>query len=252
VFFRNIVALVVLSPWLLRRGLSGLHTQHFGGHLWRSCVGLAAMYCFFFAIGHMPLANAMLLNYAAPLYIPFAAWLMIGEKPPRIAVPVSLVGLLGVALIVKPGSVQFTSLVTMLSIASGVMASLAMVGIRRLAKTEPPERIVFMFAAISTVISLPPAIWAWAPLTLHEWALLIGTGATATAGQLAMTRAYASAPAARVGPFQYFNVIFGGLVGWLLWSETPDFWSVVGTVVVIGSCVMVSWKRPEKRTAVAS
>ncbi len=60
VFFRNIVALVVLSPWLLRRGLSGLHTQHFGGHLWRSCVGLGAMYCFFFAIGHMPLANAML------------------------------------------------------------------------------------------------------------------------------------------------------------------------------------------------
>lgn len=242
VFFRSAISLLALLPWILRQGISGLYSRRVGGHLWRAAFGVSAMYAFFYAIANMPLAEAMLLTYSTPLFIPFIAWLWIGEKPPLVVYPAALIGLLGITLIVKPGTSNINWIAGVIGASSGVLAACAMVSIRRISDTEPAPRIVFYFVAMATLISAVPMLWAWQTPSATTLLQLTGAGLTATIGQLCLTRAYASAPAARVGPFTYAAVIFSALIAWALWDERMDAWSALGSLLVIATCVMVGWK----------
>ena len=247
VFFRSAISLLALLPWMMQRGLASLRSQRLGGHLWRSAFGVSAMYAFFYAIGHLRLAEAMLLTYSTPLFIPFIAWFWIGEKPPVIVYPAALTGLVGIAFIVKPGAGDINLFAGFVGICSGVLAACAMVSIRRISDTEPAPRIVFYFAAAATLISAIPLLWAWQTPDAPTLLQLIGAGLFATAGQLCLTRAYSLAPAARVGPFTYAAVIFSAILAWIIWDERIDAWSAVGALLVIATCVMVGWRRKEPR-----
>lgn len=242
VFVRNVVGVLALLPWVLRQGKSALHTQRFGGHLWRSLFGLCGMYTLFYAITHLPLAEALLLNYASPLFIPFIAWAVLSEKPPALMIPAALLGIAGVALIVKPATLGF-GIASWVGMASGVFAACAMVSLRRISDTEPAQRVVFYFSAIGVVVSAIP-LWWFASLPSPELMVwMVATGLAATNGQLQLTRAYSFAPAARVGAMSYSGVLFAGLIGWFVWAETPDRYSLLGAVLVIGTCVLASWAR---------
>lgn len=237
VFFRAAMGLVALMPWVLRDGWSLLRTTQLPMHLTRSLAGLAAMYCFFYAIAHLKLADATLLNYSTPLFIPFIAWFWMRESvSPPVRVAIAL-GFVGVALILKPGYALFHP-AALIGLASGLLAAIAMVSIRRLSRTEPVTRIVFYFTLVSTVVSAVPLIWTWAPPGTEAFVLLTVMGMLATGAQLLMTRAYAHAPAAHVGPFSYLAVVFAAIIGWVLWEETPDIWSFAGAILV---CLAGVW-----------
>src|SRR5688500_998533 len=106
------------------------------------------------------------------------------------------------------------------------------VGVRRLTSTEPVARIVFYFAVLATLVSSLPLPWAWRAPARLLWPALIATGVLATLAQLVMTKAYAYAPAARVGPFVYTSVVFAAAFEWLFWGVLPDRLSVVGALLV--------------------
>ena len=238
VFFRSAIGLALLLPWLLRGGVAMIRTQKLGGHLWRALFGVGSMYCFFYAIGHLSLAEAVLLTYSMPLYVPFIAWAWLGERPPPASFPSALLGLIGIGLIVKPGVAGFASFAALVGTFSGLAAASAMVSIRRISSTEPPTRVVFYFMLAATLITAVPLPWLWQAPPPAAWPWLLGIGVSATLGQLLLTRAYSAAPAARVGPFTYSTVIFAGALGWLAWNETPDRWSALGIALVIGSCLL--------------
>ncbi|WP_295683560.1 EamA family transporter [uncultured Nevskia sp.] len=238
VFFRALFGLMLMLPWLIRGGRQAWRTQRIDGHIWRSAFGIVSMYGYFHALSHLPLAEAVLLTYTMPLFAPFIGWLWLGERPPNSALPAALIGLAGIALIVKPGTTELTSSAALIGALSGVSAAAAMIGIRRISNTEPASRIVFYFLLMSTVITATPLHWTWQTPTAPAWLWLLGVGAFATGGQLLLTRAYGSAPAAFIGPFTYTAVIFAGALGWALWGETPDLWSLAGIALVIGSCLL--------------
>lgn len=231
VFFRSVMGLLALLPWVLHRGLGQLKTKKWRGHLGRGLAGVSAMYCYFYAIAHLPLAEAVLLNYSTPLFIPFIAALWLGEQvSARLWVAIGI-GFVGITLILKPGLALFTP-VSLIGLASGLFAALAMVSIRRLSKTEPTLRIVFYFSLVCTVVSAVPLLWRWQTPDSGLWALLIGMGALASLAQLLLTRAYAHAPASQVGPFTYATVIFAAGIGWIFWGEIQDLLSFGGTALV--------------------
>lgn len=231
VFFRNAVALVVLVPWLLRHGPAALKTAEPGGHLVRALAGLAAMYCFFYAIGHLPLADAVLLNYTLPLFLPLIERFWLGEPIRRQLWGPILLGFVGILIILRPGSGLFEA-VALLALVAAVFAATAQVGIRRLTRTEPVARIVFYFSAIATVVSAVPLLGSWRNPSPEGWAALLIAGLLGVVGQFLLTGAYASAPAAWVGPFLYTSVVFSGLLDWLVWNTLPDGLFMVGAVVV--------------------
>lgn len=196
VFFRAAFGLLALLPWLFHRGTPLLATRHLRWHVTRGVAGLAAMYCFFFALAHLPLGEAMLLNYSTPLFIPFIALFALGERPPRkVWLGIGL-GFIGLVLILKPGMALFSP-AALVGLAAGFLAATAMVSIRHLSHTEPTARIVFYFSVIATLGAAVPLLWRWRLPSPDLWLMLIAMGTIATVAQLLLTRAYRSAPAAQ-------------------------------------------------------
>jgi drug/metabolite transporter (DMT)-like permease len=232
VFFRSFFGLLALAPFFVRHGPRYYATQRLGAHLVRALAGLTAMYCYFYAIAHLPLAEAVLLNYTAPLFIPLAALLWVGEPFGRkLWWPIGI-GFVGVGLILKPG-LSLLAPIALIGLAAGLFSALAMAGIRKLTNTEPATRVVFYFSLTSTLVAALPLAWRWQTPAADLWLPLILIGVLSTFAQILMTRAYAHAPAAQVGPFLYAIVVFAGLFGWVLWQEIPDWLSLAGTLLVI-------------------
>jgi len=232
VFFRNAIGLLFFLPWLARPGWRGrLSTVWPRMHLLRGVAGLGAMYCFFYAIAHMPLAEAMLLKLSAPLFIPFGAYFWLGEDAPRLTRWAIVVGFAGVALILSP---SFTAVAPVAAVAllGGLLAAVAKVTVRHLSGTEPTARIVFYFTFIGTTVSAIPLLWAWRTPSPHALGWLFAIAALATIGQWCLTRGLRQASAPRLAPFVYFSVVFAAAYGWLFWGERLAWSTVAGTALV--------------------
>lgn len=238
VFFRNLFGLICLAPWLLRAGSVGLATRRFPSHAVRTLSGLAAMYCFFFALGQLQLGEAVLLNFSAPLFIPLLALLWLREPFTRSLVWALGAGLAGITLILKP-TTGIINPVALVGLLSGLFAAVATVSVRGLSRTEPPERIVFYFAALGTLVSGVPVPLAWVTPDPTQWATLIAIGVFATGGQVFLTRGITLVPAAQVGPFSYSSVVFAALIGWSVWGELLDFITLLGGALVCAGGVLV-------------
>jgi drug/metabolite transporter (DMT)-like permease len=232
VFLRSGLSLLLLLPTTLRGGPARLRTQHLPEHVARGALGMAAMYCFFFAIARLGPAEALLLNYSLPLFIPFVERLWLGAPVPRGIWRPLAIGMLGLLLILKPGLGLFRP-AALVGLLGALFAATAQVGVRRLTLTESVTKIVFYFSLSSTLISVGPALFSWVTPGVETLPLAAGLVICGTAAQLAMTRAYQLAPAARVGPFIYGSVAFAALFDWLLFSQRPDLASGIGTALVV-------------------
>ncbi|MBE0483480.1 MAG: DMT family transporter [Bacterioplanes sp.] len=238
VFFRNAFGLLVLLPLVLRHGIRPLATQVLHWHLFRSLVGIAAMYCYFWALGNMPLTEAFLVNLSSPLFMPFIAWWWLSEPAGKNSIIALLIGFLGVIFILQPSGDNAMTWVALIGLLGAVLAALARVTIRRMSVTEPSQRIVFYFALIATVISAIPAALNWQPVANELWAPLLLLGLIATLGQLAITKAYRIAEAGKVGVYAYSAVIYGALMGWYFWQEVPLWTTWAGAALIIGAGIL--------------
>lgn len=245
VFFRNLFGLLLILPWLLRRGLGGLATPHFGSHLVRGLAGLAAMYCLFYSLAHVPLAEAVLMQLTAPLFVPLVAFLWLRERlAPAVATAI-LLGFVGVGLILRPGFRELSP-VLMIALAGGAFVALAKTGIRRLSQSEPVARIVFYFALIATVVSAVPLAWTWQPPSSQAWGLLVLVGLLATGGQVLLTASLGFAPTAQIGPYAYTSVLFAAGYGWLFWGESLTLATALGALLVVASGVLTGRADPRR------
>jgi drug/metabolite transporter (DMT)-like permease len=254
VFGRNLIGLLIIAPWLLRRGFTDVRTRVPALHLLRAGAGVTAMYCFFYAIAKMPLAEAMLLKLTAPVFMPLIAMLWLREQVNALLWVALGIGFAGVVIILDPqlgapddGPLAGISPVALVGLAGGLLAALAKVTVRRLSRSEPAGRIVFYFALIAGLISSVPLAWAWQTPSPAALLGIIAIGGAATLGQLALTRGLTLAPASRMGAFGYSAVVFGAAYGWLLWDE-PVTWGVAGgTLLIAVAGILASRARPPER-----
>lgn len=245
VFLRNSFGLLFLLPWLYHRGFNSLKTTRLPAHITRSVTGLTAMYCFFYAIAHLPLAEAVLLNFSSPIFTAIIAVIWLGEKATRKIILAIFIGFSGICLILKPG-IEILSPAALVGLVSAVFAAMAMVSIRDLSKTEPTRRIVFYFGVITTIISAIPMLWYWQTPELKPLLAMIFAGLSATLGQLLLTHGYSLAPVARVSPYSYNTIIFAAVYGWIFWSETVDMLTLLGALLIICAGIMTLLTRPTR------
>lgn len=239
VFFRNAVGLILFLPFIFKQGIGFVKTEKLWMHTWRSIVGLAAMYGFFYAIAHLKLSNAMVFTYSSPIFIPLIAWLFLKEKVTAAMLCAAGLGFIGVFCVAKPdqGLLNWISIV---GISSSLLASMAFVTVRALTQTEPPERIVFYFCLIGSLLSVIPMFWVWRPYHLYELFFLISAGVLANVSQIFMSHAYRLAPAGQIAPVNYIAIIFAGIWGFLLWNEVPDLYSVIGFGIILLAILLCS------------
>jgi len=239
VFWRNIFGLIVFLPLVFNKGLGYFKTTKLWMHTWRAVAGLAAMYGFFYAIAHLKLSNAMVFTYSSPVFIPLIAWLFLKEKITKAMLIAATIGLIGVVFVAKPDQ-GFFNHISAIGLSASFLAAMAYVTVRALTNTEPPERIVFYFCMIGSLISAIPMFWLWRPYTLQELGFLATAGVLASMSQMSMSYAYKLAPAGQIGPVNYSAIIFAGIWGYLFWQEVPDYYSLIGFSFIILAIILCS------------
>lgn len=233
VFTRNFFGLLLFLPIILKKGLHSFQTAIYPLHFLRAAVGVAAMYCFFYAIAHLPLADAMLFTYAAPVFTPVIAYLWLKEAISARTYLAVAVGFAGVCLVIKPGSGVIASQDALIGLAACVLAAMAYVSVRRLSRSETAQIIVFFYCLNASLLSALPLFFNWQAVSIEHLAYLLAIAILATASQLFLSRAYSLAPAGRIGPVSYSAIFYAGLLAWLLWDEIPDIYSLLGIVLVV-------------------
>jgi len=235
-FYRAFISLILMFGLVRLRGVS-LATPHWRWQVTRGAVGFAALFCYFYAITLLPLATAVTLNYTSAiflaLYLAFAGWRLNSGIVGALAV-----GLLGIALLLRPTLHADQVTGGLLGLASGALAGMAYFSVRELgARGEPETRTVFYFSLVS---SLGAGAWLvfseMHAVDLSSGLLLLGVAGFATGAQLAMTRAYARGKTLLSAALAYSTVIFSSLFGALFWGEmlAASAWLAVALVVLSG------------------
>lgn len=238
-FFRNAFALMFLLPWLARMGFDGLRTARLKVHLLRAVIGLIAMLCWFTAVVQMPMAEAVALNFTVPLFATAGAAFFLGETVRARRWTATIVGFLGVLIILRPGFVEFTPVMTLPIIAACFMAVTVLI-VKSLSRTEEPMTVVLYMNLLLTPLSLVPALFAWQTPSLRALLLMAFVGACAVLAHIAFTRSFARADASAILPFDYARLPFVAAIGFLLFDETPDGWTWVGAAVIAAAAVYIA------------
>lgn len=238
VFFQNFISLCLFAPWTFRGGHGELKTARIKLHVLRAAAGLLSQVLMFAAVKQMPLVNAVLLSNSAPLFIPMVAWGWLKERV-HAAVWISLlIGFAGVVLILRPGLAMLTNPVALLAISAAVFSAFALVSVNQLSKTEPAQRILFYYFLFSSLAAAPFAIAEWTAPTAREWLFLSGIGITMALSQMLIILAYQRAAPSQIAPFNYTVVIFSGLIGWIVWHNTPGVLALAGVLLVTAGGVL--------------
>jgi drug/metabolite transporter (DMT)-like permease len=238
VFFRNLVTLVItaLMAWQQRENPFG-PTRHLPLLLLRSLAGLTGVFLYFYAIGHLTLADASLLVHLSPFWVTLLAALWLGERITRpIALSLAL-AFTGAALVIRPG-LDWQPLPALAGFGAAFFAGLAYTVVRKLKGRENPRRIVFYFSLISTAAMVPLLVWHHVMPTGWQWVWLLGTGVFAAGGQVMLTLGYHHAPAGRISIWSYNNVLFSLILGLVVWSEAPAVISLLGGALIITAAVL--------------
>jgi drug/metabolite transporter (DMT)-like permease len=247
VFVRNLFAfLPLLSYMLLVERRLQLRTARPWGHVWRSLFGVSAMYFFFWSYKLLPLSEAIALGLSGPIFLTVLSVPLLGEKVGWRRWSAVIVGFVGVLIMTRPGSGVFDP-AALVPLLASVFYALAMISIRRLADTEPPTTIVFYFTLFATVASLftlplgsvdPSLRWHW-PQFGPEIGLLVAIGIMGGIAQIALTTAFRRASVSVVAPFDYMALVYGFLLGFMLFDELPDEYLIIGGLVVVASGIYI-------------
>lgn len=238
-FLRNFFALSLMLPWLVRQGPDVLKTARLNVHFWRAGVGLSAMLCWFSAVAYLPLAEAVALNFTVPLFATAGAALFLGEVVRARRWTATVVGFLGVLIILRPGFVEFTPLMTLPVIAAGFMAVSVLI-VKSLSGTEAPLTVVLYMNLLLTPLSLLPALFVWRWPNLAELGLGLFIGFCAVLAHISFTRGFARADASAIMPFDYARLPFVAAIGFLLFGEVPDAWTWVGAAVIAAAAIYIA------------
>ncbi|MGB6390471.1 MAG: DMT family transporter [Methyloceanibacter sp.] len=232
VFFQNLICLVVVTPLVLRQGWEELKTARIGLHLLRAVAGTGAWLGLFFAITLMPLTNAVLMTYTAPIWMPLIAWMLHGRKVGSAVWAGVGLGFIGIVMVLHPSNATLGWGAPM-ALGAAFLLALALLSVRWLCETEPNLRILFYYFLLSTLLILPFALVVWRTPEPWAWIYLAGIGLCLLASQVLLIVAYSYASAVTLAPIIYSVVVFTALINWAVWQRVPSLLEVAGMALVI-------------------
>jgi len=241
VFFRNLFGLGLLMIWHARAMGHLVRTSHMRLHGLRGGLQIMAMLMFFTAVTITPLAKIAAISFTAPLFASLMAIPFLGEKArPRRVVAIAL-GLTGMLLILRPG-VEVLALGPLLAVGASLFWGVTLIVIKVLSRTDSSTTITLYMGFFMTPIALVVALPVWQTPDMEQvlWLLLVGL--LGTMSQVTLVGSFRLAEATAVLPFDFFKLIWGSVVGYLVFSELPDLWAWIGGTIIFGSTMFLAYK----------
>lgn len=236
-FFRNFVAAIFAGIILMKNGVPfHCKKENLGYMLGRSICGTIGILCNFYAVDHLVLADASMLNKMSPFFAVIFSYFLLKEK---IAVPQGLFvigAFVGSLFVIKPTFSNMDLLPSLIGLCGGIGAGAAYTMVRKLGERgEKGPFIVFFFSTFSCVVTLPWLLFDYHPMSLAQIGILLFAGLSAAGGQFSITAAYCYAPAREISVYDYSQIIFSAGLGFFFFEQIPDLLSWIGYAVI---CLM--------------
>lgn len=233
-FFRNLVA-VAFATVVLFKNKTRVHLNKgdWGGLLLRSVFGTIGVLCNFYAVDHLLLADASILNKLSPFFALIMGAVILGEKLKPFQIGAVICAFAGAMLVIKPGS-GIIATPAIVGLIGGCAAGTAYTFVRYLGKRGiAGPFIVFFFSAFSCLTIGPMMLLDYKPMTTQQLIFLLLAGLAAAGGQFSVTAAYCYAPAREISVFDYSQILFSALFGFLIFDQLPDVLSWIGYGVIL-------------------
>lgn len=238
-FFRNAVALAFALVVLLRSEEKfQFNRKNLPLLIARSAFGTIGILCNYYAVDHLVLSDASMLNKLSPFFAIIISYLYLKEKVTPFQATAVVTAFIGALCIIKPGFSSLTTGPALLGALGGLGAGAAYTMVRKLSLNgERGPFIVFFFSAFSCLVCLPYLLFSYHAMTLMQLIFLLLAGLSAAGGQFAITAAYANAPAREISVFDYSQIVFAALLGFFFLNQIPDLLSVIGYFIICGTSV---------------
>ena len=240
-FFRNAVALVFSALFLIgKRERITLTKGIFADLLLRSAFGTAGIICNFYAVDRLVLSDASILNKMSPFFAILGSFFILKEKITAKKLVIVLTAFVGSLFVIKPGFSDSQLFPLSVGLFGGLFAGLAYTFVRKLGTQNiKGPFIVFFFSLFSCLVCLPFIISDYRPMSKAQLLYLLLAGLAASGGQFTITAAYIKAPARDISVYDYSQIVFSSLLGFFIFSQTPDIFSVIGYVIIISMAVLM-------------
>lgn len=239
-FFRNLVAAVVAAVILVKQGGDFRWKKgSFGMLFLRAAFGTMGILCNFYAIDHLVLADASMLNKLSPFFAVVFSFIILKERVSLFQGAMVVIAFIGALFIIKPTAVSF-NFASVVGFIGGLCAGMAYTMVRKLSEYgERKQYIVFFFSLFSCIVTAPYLIFNFAPMSAQQLIMLLLAGLSATGGQFTITYAYSYAPARDISVYDYTQIIFAAGLGFVVLGQMPDILSVVGYIIIVSVAVVM-------------
>jgi S-adenosylmethionine uptake transporter len=239
IFFAGLLSFPIVSMLLLADKREGnLVPRHPWWSLLRSVTGVATAVLGFYAFSVLPMAQCYAMLFAMPLLITILSIPMLGEKVGVRRGLAVLVGLIGVMIVLRPGTAPLSA-GHVSALAAAMMGALSSVIVRKIGKDER-SIVLMMYPMLTSVVAMGLVLpWVYVPMPVQDLALMGVIALLGMGGAAGMIAAYRAAPAVIVAPMQYSQIIWAALYGWLFFKESIDGWTATGSAVIIASGIYI-------------
>ena len=245
---RSVIGLFMVCP-LIRAsgGLAAMRTRRPLQHVVRNTVHYGAQFAWFFALTLIPLAQVVAIEFTLPIWTAVLAVMFLGERMNAWKVCAIALGLVGVAMIVRPdtGRVDPGQLI---ALAAAVGFGVSLIMVKSLTRTESATTIIFWMLIVQSTIGLAPSLYVWRPTPGYLWPWIVVIALCGTFSHYCMARAMRHADATLVVPMDFLRVPLTATAGWLIYAERLDLYTVLGAVLIL-SGNLLNLKSPPARAA---
>ena len=239
IFFRNLFALVLMAPWLMRMRLADYRTDRFGLHLARAIFTFFGLFTLYYAIARIPMAEVIALNFTTPLFVIVLAALILRETvgPRRWAA--TLIGFIGALIIIRPGMVEI-SFAALVALGAAAIYAISNIIVKTLTKTESTPLILFYFYILVLPMAGVPMLFNWQTPDIASWLWLAFLALSNSLANLCLTRSFRAADLSLIYPFDFMRLPVTAFLGFVFFAEMPDAWTWIGAGVIFASSYYIA------------
>jgi drug/metabolite transporter (DMT)-like permease len=240
-FFRNIIALIFALFFIFKNKVPlKIKSGNLKYMILRATFGTIAIWCNFYAVDHLVLADASMLQKMSPFCVVVFSYLVLKEKISFIQLLSIIIAFIGSMFVVKPTFVNMDLIPSLIGFMGGVMAGAAYTCIRAMGtRGENGTLIVCFFSAFSSLVVLPFFIIGYHPMSLNQLFLLVLGGVFATIGQVTITAAYTYAPASEISIYDYSQILYSAIIGYIIFNQVSDIYSWIGYCIICTMAIVM-------------
>lgn len=246
VFLRCLLAASFILPFAIRKG--GVATRRPLGHFARGACGVCAMSCMVYAISQAKLADVTAIGFTKVLFTVIIAIIIFRERVGWRRWAAVAVGFAGALIMLRPGA-SGVDVALLFALLGSFLISCNIAIIKWLTSTERPETIIFYFGVIGGALMAAPAILVWKWPSVEAWILLGGAGVAGTLAQSFSVRGWATGEHSVLAPVQYIQLVFAAVLGFVIFSELPDWLTVAGAAIIVGSTLYIARREAMRKAA---